>query len=241
MRSKILAALFLSSVLSPALATAGGPAQTLPGKGGLRLDVALEVSVADGAFFEPIALAPDIYYGFHKYLVLAVTHSANSQGVASVGRALRLNGGGDKYGGLAFEAFFPLVRSGSLSIAPQVSFVVQNIDPALYGLKAGALGSFSAGAISFVANPYFTVPVNKRTGRDTTIHIPMWLYYHWKNYVSLYLLTGLQDEHLQLAGGALFNATEVLQIGTQYGWPAIAGDNGALDVTTFTVFGQARF
>ncbi len=224
------------------------PIQDLPGTGGIRLDATLEISVADGDFFDTTALAPDFYYGFSKALVFGITHSAASQGMIAVGRSLQINGPGDAYNGVAFEAFIPIVNTAPITIAPNVSFMIDQMDPLLYSIKAGGLISLSFSAISLVGMPHMVFPANDRdmTGingmtRDNQLRVPIWLYYHWKSFFSLYLLSGVVDDSLQLGIGAVVSATESIRLGAQFGWPRFAGDNNTLDVAALSLFLQFVF
>jgi hypothetical protein len=209
--------------------------------GGVRFDTHLEVSVADDSFFKPVSIAPDFYYGFSKALVFGLTHSAASQGVVDIGRSVRLNGG-DSYNGLNFEIYIPLINAVAVTMAPNVAFTLDRMDPLDYSFKAGGLLSITAARISLVGLPHMVFPINHRNAaRDNVLRIPIWFYYHWKEFFSFYLLSGLNDGSLQLAAGSVVSATESVRLGAQFGWPRFAGDNNTLDVMVLSLFAQFIF
>jgi hypothetical protein len=233
--------LIASFFLAPAAALAG-TMQELPGHGGMRVDGNLEISLADGGFFNPVALAPDFYYGFTKNLVFGLAHSANSQGIVGVGRSLQLKGSDDGYNGLNVEMYIPLLNTEILTIAPNAALVIDSMDPFDYSVKAGGQIGLTAAMVTIITAPHMVFPINNRSPvRDNILRIPVWLYYHWKGFMSLYILSGLNDGSLQLAPGMVLTATESIHVGAQYGWPHFAGDNNALDVTAFNLFAQFIF
>ena len=69
----VLSALAIG-VAGAAEARPNGPLQ-IPRKGEAKLDVNLEISLADGAFFEPVALAPDFYYGVTNKIAFGIVHT----------------------------------------------------------------------------------------------------------------------------------------------------------------------
>ena len=217
------------------------PIQLLPDSGGLRLDANLEISISDGAFFEPVSLSPDLYYGFASRLVFGLTHSAASQGYIGSGNSLRLTGGGDLYRNVGLEFFYKILNESTLGLAPQAGLIFDQFDPFLFSLKIGALAHAKLGPITVVTNPNISLAVNKSDERNNSFILPFWGYYTAIEGMDVYGYFAIdQFEAVGIGMGATFLAIPGVRLGAQLGWPRLVGENSAADRAHINLFAQFR-
>ncbi len=238
-RNPIALFFLLAAGLFASAPASARPIQTLPEAESLRLDVNLEISVSDGAFFEPLSLSPDIYYGLSERFVLALTHSAASQGRIGSGRSLRLTGGGNIYQNLGLEVFYRLLSLPSLDVAPQMGLMFDSFDPFRYSFKLGALAHTQVGPIVIVANPNLQLALNESDQRENQVILPFWGYYQFQEGMDFYAYLAIDKfEAVAFGGGAVFQAMESVRLGGQLGWPRLFGERGAFDRAHINLFAQ---
>ncbi|MCG8417985.1 MAG: hypothetical protein MJE77_08600 [Proteobacteria bacterium] len=139
---------------------------TLPA-GRVFILVPFEFNLTKDAEFEPVSVAPDVWYGVVDALTVGLVHSAGGlnglfggvgkgvcftgeeQGCAEVydnaGLALRLN-----------------LLSGSFGLAVEVGGFVNKFDPLTVVAKAGFIANLQAGPLNVVLNPNMLIGVTER-------------------------------------------------------------------------------
>ena len=198
--------------------------------GEIKIDVSLEVPLADGAFFDPISLSPDIYYGINDDLSIGLVHSSASQGLISAGSSLRL-GGGNSYNNVGFEGQYTFLRQDTFSLAGQAGFYIDDIEPDFNAsIKGGLIARTHLGPLEATVNPYINLPINNSGPRDNVLSVPVWLYYNIKPRLDVSVVSGVNDRAFMLGGGVAYDLEGPIDLAAHIGWPRLAGRGGAADV-----------
>tara|TARA_R110002073_G_scaffold3074_3_gene20581 strand:+ start:138 stop:875 length:738 start_codon:yes stop_codon:yes gene_type:complete len=207
-----------------------------PNQGQVKIDLNLEISLADGAFFAPAALAPDIYYGVSDSVTVGLVHSAISQGLLGVGGALRL--GDDKlYNTTGLEGYLRFLNTGTLELSGQGGLYADAYSPDfLTSIKLGAIGRLRTGQLEAVINPQIRLPLNESEVRENQVHIPVLIYYGLREDLDFAIVTGLQDEAFQLGFGAAYDLVGPVDLGGHVGWPRLVGNGSALDALALNLY-----
>lgn len=238
-----------------ATAAAGAPEElqlTLPaGKAFVQLFV--EMNLSKDSAFEPVSIAPDIYYGVSDDLTLGLVHSSRgTTGLfGGVGQGLCITGedGGcpKVYDNVGLAARYHLWRSGGLTLAADGGLFGLALDPFSLALKLGVAGRFQSGALSVELAPNVFIGLTERDGGNKeTLFVPATFMYGVLPQLGIAAQLGLvlpfsnTDAYMFGASiGAQFFATDKIILNAVFSLPALAGGSAILvdgvDVRTFTL------
>jgi hypothetical protein len=181
------------------------PGLTLPA-GKLALSLTVEASLSDGAFLEPVSVAPDVAYGITPDLTLALAHSGFAttgfRGNAGSGFCLTGEDGGcpHAYNRVGVEAHYGLLR-GPLSLAAVGGLTLWSIDPAWLDVKLGLRVRHVAGAFVATFTPSLFVGLNDRdAGNEDSLWLPVSFGYKPVPALLVALGGGLKLPSLEAAG-----------------------------------------
>ena len=140
----------------PKAAAADGPSNgervVLPAKR-LYGQAMLEIELGKGTAFDPVSLAPDIYYGVSADFTVGLVHSfTGTTGViGGTGSSLCLGDAcGDVYNGFGIDARYQ-VTTGKVGIAADFGLYANQLDPFRLALKLGVVGRFRPSPTSKLA------------------------------------------------------------------------------------------
>lgn len=194
-----------------------GQRMTLPERQ-LYLQAFVPINLSTDAAFQPVSLAPDVWYGFNKDLTLGLTHSRHAAdgffggpgaGLCFVGED---NGCPNVIANTAIQARYHLPVE-QLPLAAEGGLVISSYDPFELALKLGAVGRYDIGELtaSFALNVFFGL--SGRTADDgmggevtangETINLPISVTYAVTPELSVGGQTGL-GLPLQNTGDAYF-------------------------------------
>ena len=169
---------------------------TLPAKRWM-VNALLEVNLSKDSAFEPVSIAPDVWYGVNDKLTLGVTHSGYGtagffggvgNGICFTGES---NGCAEVYQNLGLTGRYSLLR-GDLAVALQGGAYIRTFDPFLLSMQAGALARWTSDRFSLLAQPMFTFGVTERDlGNKEILSIPVGVNIAATEKVSLGLQTGV--------------------------------------------------
>jgi hypothetical protein len=192
----------------------------------------LIVNLSKGAVADPVALAPDIYYGVNKLLSVGVTHRT---GVCVAGDFC-----GKVYNDVGIDAIYSLMRGGNLEAAAHGGFVMQSLDPFAMGLGAGLRARMRAGNIAVIVDPTLYVGFTKRDAAGDTIELPVHVQFQVQPQTAVLLRSGLNGplkgfgdgKQIPVGVGGLFTLNQRMDVGAEFFLPDVAGSN-AFDARVF--------
>jgi hypothetical protein len=138
----------------PAAATDGpatGERVVLPAKR-LYGQAMLEIELSDGAAFDPVSLAPDVYYGVTPDLTVGLVHSSTgSTGIiGGSGSSLCLGDSCDVYRNFGLDGRYQ-VTTGKVGVAGAFGLYATSLDPLKLALKLGVVGRYRPSPMSKLA------------------------------------------------------------------------------------------
>lgn len=145
-------------------------------KGKLTINGFIEINLSKDAAFEPVSLAPDLWYGITDDVTLGLVHSG-------VGRTGFLGGAGDSlcitgkshgcgriYNNVGADLRYRLARPWSLDAGLFISNIT---DPFVLDLKVGASGRWKFGKLALEFQPSLFIALTERSdGADATTTTP---------------------------------------------------------------------
>lgn len=140
----------------PKAAVAPGPftgeRSVLPARR-LYAQAMLEIELSSGAAFDPVSLAPDLYYGVTSDFTVGLVHSfaARTGLIGGSGQSLCLGDACDgAYNSLGVDARYQVV-SGQVGVAADFGMYVNDFDPFRVALKLGVAGRYRPSPASKLA------------------------------------------------------------------------------------------
>jgi hypothetical protein len=142
--------------------------------------VPMEIDVSKGHSFEPVAVAPDVWYGIRPETTIGLVHSqvARTGFYGASGDGWCLTGADDgcedTYTNLGFEARHH-VHSGSVSLSAVGGLHFLDFDDATLSMKMGAMGSWWASRTTqVVAHPNLAIGLSDRNqGNEEVLYLPV--------------------------------------------------------------------
>jgi len=226
-------------MMLPAVAMADGEARTqltMP-KGEAFARALLEINLSDGAAFEPVSVAPDLWYGLSDDLSLGLNHSSyGATGfMGGVGSGVCITGesGGcaNVYDGFGIVGRYHL-KSGAMTLAADGGLFVNSFDPFQLGIKAGVVGRWSKGKLAVVFNPGLYIGFTERdSGNKETLFVPASVQYWAGKKVSVGLQSGIvlpfsatgDTWAMPLSLGVGYVVKDRVRVLGAFGLPALAG------------------
>jgi hypothetical protein len=103
----------------------------------------LEIELSKGAAFDPVSLAPDVFYGVTPELTAGLVHSfSGATGIiGGTGSSLCFSDACDVYNGFGLDGRYHF-RSGTVAAAANFGLYANNIDPFQLALKLGLIGRY---------------------------------------------------------------------------------------------------
>ncbi len=182
----------MAAPTSAPTATDDGTQLTLPASRWL-VNGLVEINLSDDNVFEPVSIAPDLWYGLNDDLTLGIVHS--SYGInglfGGVGSGLCLTGDGDGncdpdvYTNLNIAARYS-VQKGALPIAVTGSIGILDFDPFQLAVNIGAMARWASGSISAVVQPNFKFGLTERdAGNKEVLTLPVGVHYDVSKQLAL--------------------------------------------------------
>lgn len=205
----------------------------MPAKG--MVDVrgdTLRVNLSKGSAFEPISLAPDIFYGMMENWTVGLTHQT---GICLTGT----DGGCAKaYNDLGLELNFTLMARGSFQAAATGGFNLSSFsDPFIAGLNFGFRAKLQIAKVAVFSRPRMYVGLANRDLRGDFVEIPVDIYYQLNTQTALGLETGVvgtldnlgDNNQIPVGLAVLFAINEKVDIGAAMRFTNLAGSGGGVD------------
>jgi hypothetical protein len=204
-------------------------------RGMLEVSGNVEISFSSERIFEPISIAPDLYFGVTDDLTLGVTHSAASLSLIGAGNGLCLSGRSrgcpDFYNNINLEARYQLPEFGRMDIVLQGGFLVQDFNPFASMLRLGGFLRWTTGTLSVQSNPWIGIALTERDLYSTLVNIPVHAAFQFSPRLAAILGTGIngtvEDASdfwlIPLSFGVLYAVTNTLDVGATFGFPGVAG------------------
>lgn len=256
----------LATVLGISAAHADdGRRMTLPAKQ-LYVQAFLPINLTTDAAFQPVSLAPDVWYGFNKDLTLGVTHSRHASdgffggpgaGLCFVGED---NGCPNVIANTAIQGRYHLPVE-QLPLAAEGGLVIGSYDPFELALKLGVVGRYEVDdklTASFALNVFFGLSgrttgegMAEVTSNGETINLPISVTYAVTPQLSVGGQTGvglpLQETgdtyFVPLAAGARYLVTPKIHADLIFSLPFLisGAELNGFDVRVLTLGGGYAF
>lgn len=196
----------LAICLPAAPAAAQEQQMTLPG-GRFFVQGFAEVSLSKDAAFEPVSIAPDLWYGVSDLITVGLVHSGRAStglyGGAGNGLCLTGEEGGcpDVYANIGIDARYHFYRSGGMTLSAEGGLFAGPFDPFTAALKLGVVGRWQAGAIAVDVAPNLFVGLSERepeegvdvaigSNNKETLNLPITALYLLSSQIGLALQLG---------------------------------------------------
>lgn len=240
----------------PAPAEPQPPGPTLRA-GGFAVLASLQVGTSKGGkAFEPVSIAPDLYYGVNDRLELgAVTSwygitgfwSGAMLGVAPSGLCTshKTNAAGlgcpKRFDNAGVEAHYALMREGEFQMAAGGGLHASSFDPFTLDLKLGLRGMWRAGRVGFSFAPSLFIGVTQRhdppdgTGNKESVFVPLQVTFATVPQLLVGLQSGVRGPidgfsksySIPAAIGAIFLLNPQILFGGAFSYERVAGgDDG---------------
>lgn len=251
----------------PAAAATNGPATgerlVLPAKR-LYGQAMLELELSKGAAFNPVSLAPDVYYGVTADFTAGLVHSfAGRTGIiGGSSSSLCFNDACDGvYHELGLDGRYQ-VTSGKIPVAASFGFYVNDFDPFRLALKLGVVGRFRPSPASKLAvdfAPSLFIGVTKRepelmgsTGNKEVFALPVTALYVAMPKLTAMVQTGLvvpfegagDQFFVPLSFGASYAVDKQISVQGAFSLLHLLGGNAlgtGVDARSFTIGGGYAF
>ncbi len=244
-----------------AAAGAAAPHGMTNGKGGINVDVNVEIGLNDGNSGDPVSISPDLWYGVTDKIDVGIIHSTVGRtgfvGVQS-GASLCVTGDFlcealDIYHNIGIEGRMALKQDAKMGLGAKGGLHVNNFDPFAVGLKVGVFGNYTAGKIMIGFDPSIQIGLNERDsgGNEDLLAIPVMAVFNASPKFGVGVQTGLLTPleemgdtfTVPLSVGAHFMATEQIGVGGAFTLPRLLDGNdaiGAADARTLSIWVNYR-
>jgi hypothetical protein len=206
----------------------------------------VEINLSEDAAFEPLSIAPDLWFGITDAFTVGVIHSGRAATglFGSVGNGLCLTGedGGCPrvYDSLGLDVRYHLLRPGRLTLSAEGGLFARSFDPFTLALKLGVVGRWQSGALAIEAAPNLWIGLNERSAETTdtaarankeVVHLPFNFIYGLTPRIALALQLGvllpLEDPGdtymFGLSLGGQYELTRQWFVDLAFSLPALAG------------------
>lgn len=147
----------------------------------------LRINLSSDLVGQPIAMAPDIWYGLNNSVTIGITHET--------GLCLA---GGCGYNDIALQTRLHLMAIGGSEIAASFGVHLPRFsDPFVMGASAGLVSRFTFGSLALRIDPRIYAGILGRDYRKEQIDIPVQIQYLINPNTTAYLATGLVEGRLQ--------------------------------------------
>ncbi len=234
---------------APAMETGGkwsdgnaAPSMITLGKGRLSIGVAVEASLNENAVFDPLTIAPDIYYGVTDELQIGLVHSSWARnGFVQPGNSLCIGDAcGDAYNGLALDVVYGFLNNGDMELGAHLQIGFGPLDPLFLDVRAGVKGHWTSGKIGVMFDPYVTFGITETDASNRAgLGIPVGVGYMASEQLMPFLYTGFYGAFeefgdswiIPLGIGAMYHVNANLGLGGGFQFvPLTAADgDGAFD------------
>jgi hypothetical protein len=103
----------------------------------------LEIELSKDTAFDPVSLAPDVFYGVTPEFTAGLVHSASGATgiIGGTGSSLCFTDACDVYNGFGLDGRYHF-KSGTVAVAANFGLYANNIDPFQLALKLGLIGRY---------------------------------------------------------------------------------------------------
>jgi hypothetical protein len=262
MHRRNLAVLGVVMLSGPAFAQSepSGPDQLTMPKRKLLVDAFVELNLSKDTAFEPVSIAPDVWYGATDDLTLGLVHSSiGATGViGGVGDALCITGSSNGcesvYPGVGIDARYRLKGGWAID----GGLFVNDFDPFALAIKLGLVGRHRISEkLAFEAQPNVFIGLTERdatadgmgvvtyAGNEEILSVPVTAAYLAAPKITLSGQLALQTPFseagdnwsLGLSIGGRYRASDHLDLGLAFSLPLLAGggDGTGADARSITL------
>lgn len=192
----------------------------------------LRVNLSDGAFAEPISIAPDVYFGVTDLFTVGVTHETGFCLTGEEGGCART------YDDIGLDAIYALMRAGSLQAAVHGGLVSHRFsDPFAGGLRAGLRARVIAGQVAVVVDPTLDIELFERDLVADVLRVPVDIQYQLEAQTMVFVTSGIEGPldgfgdgyRIPIGLGVLFAVNERLDLGAELRLGNAAGKDATID------------
>lgn len=202
----------------------------------VELRLTLEINLQPHAIAQPLALAPDAWWGISPRWMIGVIHSDPSLDQIAVSASFCVRESDilpcdHRYHGSGIDVRYDAL-SGDLAVAPRVRAVIRDIDPIKPAITLGALARWAYGRFAITTDPYLRLPLaNHALGNRAALVLPVWFAVQPAEGWAIALHTGYDADLVILRDGGhgpvaldvTARVTRQIDLGVEAGWGAIFG------------------
>ncbi len=203
--------------------------------GELEAQLALEAELAV-PLFQPLAIAPDVWFGVTRRLTLGIIHSDPSLNRIQASASFCVRQSAlecDRfYEGSGVDARYLVLDDGAFSIAPRVRAYVRGIDPVKPSATFGATLKYHHRQFAIESDPYLRFSLaNAQLGNRGGIVVPLYLEWQPASCWLVFAQTGWDADyavisdgwHIPFGLGVTWRATRQLDVGAEFGLTTALG------------------
>lgn len=204
--------------------------------GALELRVTAEINLQQRQVAQPMAIAPDAWWGVSPRWTVGVIHSDPSVDQIAVSssfcvRQSVLSSCERLYRGSGIDVRYDAL-AGQLALAPRLRVLVRDTDPFKPAITVGALVRWAHGRFAIASDPYARLPLANHTlGNRAALFVPLWLAVQPAHGWAIALHTGYDAElvilrdggHVPFALGATARFGDAVDVGVEAGWADLLG------------------
>jgi len=201
------------------------------GKGMLEIrGDTFRVGLSKDSSFEPLSIAPDIFYGISNVLTVGVYHTT---GICLTG----VDGGClSTYNDLGIEGQFALMHGGSFQVQLHGGLLMPALSKPKFimGMTAGVEARLKIGKIAVRLDPEFYVGFNERDSVSQVLLLPVWLQLQLNKQTMVFLSSGFNMDFqndvnaIPMGLGANFAINHRIDLGLEFQFANAFGDDNAV-------------
>lgn len=203
--------------------------------GEVAAELVIEASLDKSHVWDPVSIAPDLWWGVLPGLTLGVIHSDASLDQLTAGASLCIHHSdltcGKTYRGSGLDVTWSAIE-GALALAPRARFVVRDLDPWKPAVTLGALVRWRHRDFAITSDPYLRLGLaNQARGNRAAVVVPVWISQRLTYELELALHTGFDSElavirdgyHIPIGLVARYTLTAHLEVGLEAGFRSAVG------------------
>jgi hypothetical protein len=212
-----------------AVATAASADSVVLDEHQLVVATTLELDLGGDQVQNPIAIAPDVWWGITPSWTVGLIHSNRSLDRIDAGASLCVHECDQLYHDVGLDVRYATIAD---VLAPRVRFVMRSFDPAKPALTLGALARWSRGRWSITGDPYVQLGLaNRDRGNRSEVVLPVWLGVEPIDRLALALHSGYFTDvvvwrdgyHVPVGIDAGWRLTPELAVDAEFGFTSLLG------------------
>jgi hypothetical protein len=218
-------------------------------EGAIDLRLTAEINLQPRFVAQPLAFAPDAWWGISPRWTIGLVHSNASLDRIDAGATLcvresRISTCNRLYRGSGLDVRFSAL-TGHLAVAPRVRLLVRDVDPFKPAATIGVLVRWRHGRFAITSDPYLRLPLaNHDLGNRASLVAPIWLAVQPARGWELAVHTGYDadlivlrdDGRIPVGLAVTARVTRELDLRVEAGWSRLLGpqhdvQHGAVMIT----------